>query len=333
MNYADVARSLAHIGLSPRIYSSRVPTMIRNNMRRYLYYYVESGIPFGVAVESLEPGMLHSMVCVGHGRRSESWPANCAVNYLVKEPSSSEGSMEFRSCWIVNSADAYESFVVMDDSARPYETVHLEVASQNWTLPQKHKDGLTRYAVEYLCVPLYKRVFLEVDGAAEVFATFLVGRMGFRTVMERMGIVDWLDYGKEKDKPLIVRIFLASSRTFLTQRMQALNQMEPGQMDDACLEVYQNLFCPRFVWVCELYTQESFVGETPKAIGEVVVDATARRIGSMGGLDSIILTHYPHYITYRDPDSSLVKLEKNERKLDIWSPFPQFRGNLRDFYA
>lgn len=115
--------------------------------------------------------------------------------------------------------------------------------------------------------------------------------------------------------------------------MQALNQMEPGQMDDACLEVYQNLFCPRFVWVCELYTKESFVEKEPKAIGEIVVDATARRIGSMGGLDSIILTHYPHYITYRNPDSSLVKLEKNEKKLDTWSPFPQFHGNLRDFNA
>lgn len=332
MNYADVARSLAHIGLSPRIYSSRIPTMTQNNMRRYLYYYVESGIPFGVAVESSEPGMLHSMVCVGHGRRNESWPADCAVNYLVKEPSSS-GSMEFRNCWIVNSADAYESFVVMDDSARPYETVHFEVASKNWTFPQKREDGLTRYAVEYLCVPLYKRVFLEVDGAAEVFATFIVGRMGFQAVMERMRIADWSDCGKEKDKPLIVRIFLASSRTFLTQRMQALNQMEPGQMDDACLEVYQNLFCPRFVWVCELYTKESFVEKEPKAIGEIVVDATARRIGSMGGLDSIILTHYPHYITYRNPDSSLVKLEKNEKKLDTWSPFPQFHGNLRDFNA
>lgn len=330
MNYADVARSLAHIGLSPRIYSSRTPTMIPNNMRHYLYYYVESGIPFGVAVESSEQGMLHSMVCVGHGRRNKSWPAGCAVNYVFDELSPS-GGRELRNCWIVNSADAYETFVVMDDSARPYQTVHFEVASKNWTFPEKQEDGLTRYAVEYLCIPLYKRVFMEIDGAAEVFATFLIGRMGFQAVMERMGIVDWSDYGKREDKPLIVRIFLASSRTFLTQRMQALNKMEPSQMDDVCLEVYQNLFCPRFIWVCELYTQESFDEEMPKAIGEIVVDATARRIGSMGGLDSIILTHYPHYITYRNPDSSLVKLEKNEKKLDTWSPFPQFRGNLRDF--
>lgn len=330
MNYADVARSLAHIGLSPRIYSSRASTMIQNNMRRYLYYYVESGIPFGVAVESSERGMLHSMVCVGHGLRSESWPADCAVNYLVKEPSLS-GSMEFRNCWIVNSADAYQSFVVMDDSARPYQTVCFGAASKSWAFPHKRENGLVQYAVEYLCVPLYKRVFLEVDGATEVFATFLVGRMGFQAVMERMGISEWSDYGRKKDKPLIVRIFLASSRAFLVHRMQALNKMGPDQMDEICLNVYQNLFCPRFVWVCELYTKETFDEDAPRAIGEIIVDATARRIGSIGGLDSIVLTHYPHYITYRNPDSRLVKLEKNEKKLNVWSPFPQFRGNLLDF--
>lgn len=330
MNYADVARSLAHIGLSPRIYSSRATAMNQNSILRYIYYYVESGIPFGIAVESSEQGLLHSMVCVGHGPRSEIWPADCAVNYLAKEPSLS-GSMELRNCWIVNTADAYRSFVVMDDSAIPYQTVQFEVASKNWTFPQTPKNGLMQYAVEYLCVPLYKRVFLEVDGATEVFATFLVGRMGFQAVMNRMGITEWSNFGKEKDEPLIVRVFLASSRTFLAQRMQALNQMDPSQMDEKCLEVYQNLFCPRFIWVCELYTKKTYNEKEPRAIGEIAVDATARRIGSIGGLDSIILTHYPHYITYRDPDSRLVRLEKNERMLTPWSPFPQFRGNLQNF--
>lgn len=333
MNYADVARSLAHIGLSPRLYSSRTSTMIQNDMQRYLYYYVESGIPFGVAVESSAQGMLHSMVCIGHGSRSKSWLENCAVNYVVREPAEEDAGlrMELRNCWIVNSADAYQSSVVMDDSARPYQTVHFEVASRNWTFPQKQQDGLMQYAVEYLCVPLYKRVFLEVDGAAEVFSTFLVGQMGYQAVMERMEKTAWLKYGKEKANPLIVRIFLASSRAFLSYRMQTIGQMEPEQMDNVCLQVYQNLLCPRFVWVCELYTKARFEEESPTAIGEIIVDATAHRTGSKGGLDSIVLTHYPYYITYRDPDSRLVRLEKNEKVLKAWSPFPQFRGNLRDF--
>jgi len=330
MNYADVARSLAYVGLSPRIYASRVSAMIRNSMRRYLYYYVESGIPFGVAVESTEQGVLHSMVCVGHGPKDTNWPTDCAVNYLSKEIADT-GATELRTCWIANSADAYQTFVVMDDNDTPYQTVHLETASNNWTYPRKQADGLKKYAVEQLCVPLYKRVFLEVDGAVEVFATFLTSQMGFRAVMERNGLNDWSKVGETKDSPLIVRVFLASSRTFLSQRMQALSEMESQAMDNECGKVYQNLFCPRFVWVCELYTKETFEGASPKAIGEIVVDATARRTGGLGGVDGIVLVHYPYYITYRGPNSRLVKLEHNERLLEVWSPIKQFRGNLQDF--
>lgn len=330
MNYADVARSLAYVGLSPRIYASRVSAMIRNNMRRYLYYYVESGIPFGVAVESTEQGILHSMVCVGHGPRDTTWPIDCAVNYLSKEITDT-GETELRTCWIANSADAYHTFVVMDDNDTPYQTVHLEAASNHWTYPRKQADGLKQYAIEQLCVPLYKRVFLEVDGAVEIFATFLTSRKGFQAVMERNGQRDWLEVGKTKDTPLIVRVFLASSRTFLSHRMQALNKMSSQTMGKECSNVYQNLFCPRFVWVCELYTKETFVDNSPKAIGEIVVDATARRTGGLGGIDGIVLVHYPHYITYRGPDSCLEELEYNERQLEVWSPFEQFRGNLRDY--
>lgn len=329
MNYADVARSLTQTGLSPRIYARRASSMTKETIQRYLYYYVESGIPFGVAVESSEPGVLHSMVCMGHGPRDEGWPTDRAINYLVKDPDADDGK-ELRTCWIANSADAYQTFVVMDDNDRPYQTVQLEAASESWTFPKEQEDGRMRYAVQQLCVPLYKRVFLEVDGAAEVFATFLTSRMGFRAVMERNKVNDWMKIGQQKDNPLIVRIFLASSRTFLHQRMQAFEQMQPEEMDERCIEVYQNLFCPRFVWVCELYAKDTFLTDEPRSIGEIIVDATARRTGGMGGVDSIVLVHYPHYITCRDPDSSWVELENNEQQVDTWSPFTQFRGNLQD---
>lgn len=331
MNYADVARSLTQAGLSPRIYINRISSIAKDAMQRYLYYYVESGIPFGIAVESMEQGILHSMVCVGHGPRSKSWPEDSAVNYLSKELND-DGGTDFRTCWIANSADAYSTFVVMDDNDTPYQTVRLEAASENWTFPQRQQGKPTQYAVEQLCVPLYKRVFLEVDGAAEVFSTFLTSRMGFQAVMERIRADKWLAVGQQEENPLIVRMFLASSRTFLYQRMRMLRQMNPKNMDNQCIEVYQNLYCPRFVWVCELYTKDTFLhADNPRPIGEIVVDATARRTGSIGGLDSIVLVHYPHYITYRDPNSSWAELESNEQKLDVWSPIEQFRGNLRDF--
>ncbi len=330
MNYADVARSLAQVGLSPRIYASRASYVTKDTMQRYLYYYIESGLPFGIAVESRERGILHSMICVGHGPRNRDWPKGWAVNYLAKELND-DGKVDFRTCWIANSADAYQTFVVMDDNERPYRTVRLEAASENWTFPQEKEGAPTQYAVDQLCVPLYKRVFLEVDGATEVFATLLTSRMGFRAVMEHLEATDWLNVGSQEENPLIVRIFLASSRTFLYERIRMLGQMDQEIMDERYTEVYQNLYCPRFVWVCELYTKDTFQENDPRAIGEIVVDATARRTGSMGGLDSVVLIHYPNYITYRDPNANWVVLEDNKQQFPIWSPFAQFRGNLRDF--
>lgn len=170
-----------------------------------------------------------------------------------------------------------------------------------------------------------------MDGATEVFATLLTSRMGFRAVMERLKLTDWLEIGGQEDNPLIVRIFLASSRTFLYERIRMLDKMDQKIMDERYTEVYQNLYCPRFVWVCELYTKDTFQEDEPRAIREMVLDATARRTGSMGGLDSVVLIHYPNYITYRDPNSNWMALEGNKQQFSTWSPFAQFRGNLRDF--
>ncbi len=329
MSYADVARSLAQTGLSARIYASHAPQITQEAMRRYLYYYAESGIPFGIAVESPERGILHSMVCIGHGKQDVHWPQGHTVNHLNLEIS--EEKLEFHSCWIANSADAYQTFVVMDDNDTPYKTVRLESARLEWTVPQQLEDGMYQLSVEQLCVPLYKRVFLEVDGAAELLDSFLTSRMGYRAVMERLGQTNWSAVGGTQDNPLIVRLFLASSRTFLSMRIRMLDGMTADEMDEDCIAIYQNLCCPRFVWVCELYDQASFQGADPHPIGEIVVDATARRTGTMSGMNSIVLIHYPHFITCRDPDSGWPDLESNAKKLTVWSPFTQFHGNLWDF--
>ena len=168
-----------------------------------------------------------------------------------------------------------------------------------------------------------------MDGAAEVFVPVLTSRIGFRQTMCRNDYcTEYTDVGEAKENPLIIRMFLASSRTFLSYRMQTLNTMAMSKMDDKIIEVYQNLYCPRFVWICELYTQNTFLSDEPSAIGEIVVDATSRCTDNMGGL---VLLHYPHYITYRDTDSNWIDLEYNEQWVKNWVPFKQFQGNLHDF--
>lgn len=329
MNYSDVARNLSRVGLSPRLYLRKNLYTTEKDIERYLYYYTESGIPFGIAVESSERGMLHSMICIGHGARKSDWAEKSAINYVAKEYNS-DGSISLRSCWIANSADAYKTFIVMDDNDIPYQTVQLEAASTTWTFPRAQSGVPTTYAVQQICVPLYKRVFLEVDGAAEVFDSVLLSKWGYQAVMERNNLTEWANIGETASNPLIVRIFLASSRTYFKERLSSFGQMNQDSAEERMVDVYANLFCPRFVWVCELYSTESF--KQSKAIGEIVLDATSKRSGSdNGGFDSIILVHYPHYITFRDPNSKHKDLELNGIQLEKWIPFDQFKGNLRDF--
>lgn len=327
MNYADVARSLSHVGLSPRIYASRFSSPEKYTTRRYIYHYTESGIPFGVAVESSKPSMLHSMICVGHGPARDNWIEDCSTNFLSWE----KGERKLRSCWIADSADAYDSFVVMDDSDRPYRLVQFTSRSASWTFPQLTKNGEMRYAVQQLCIPLYKRVFLEVEGATEIFNSILTSRISIQSVLDRLSYdTEWKSIGKTKGEPLIVRTFLASSRTFLLHRIRDLDYIGAA-MDERCLQVYQNLFCPRFVWVCELYTKKSFCLEAPRVIGEIVIDATARRMGVNGGFESVVLIHYPHFISYRCPESDWRALDENQIIMEKWCPYTQFRGNLTDY--
>lgn len=329
MSYADVSRSLAQIGLAPIVYASHSSKLTHLFMRRYLYYYVESGIPFGIAVESGERGILHSMICIGHGPMEYNWLEEQTVNYLSKDKYGNDSEEQLHQCWIANSADAYCSFIVMDDNQTPYQTVKLTISHPHqWIYPTTN-NNITAYAVDYLCVPLYKRVFLSADGAEELFCSILTSRMGFQAIVYKQNIEDlYHTIGSEQNNPLIIRIFLASSRTFFAERISMFHNISETEMDRHFETVYQNLYCPRFIWVCELYSKDLFHCTNPQAIGEIVVDATARQTGNTDSLDGVILIHYPHYITYRDTESNWTALNDNGKQLDKWCPFQQFRGNL-----
>lgn len=93
-----------------------------------------------------------------------------------------------------------------------------------------------------------------------------------------------------------------------------------GLMDEELEEVYQNLYCPRFVWICELYSYSSYYQSSPKAIGEIVADATARQTGNTDSLDGIVLIHYPYYITYRGIDSNWQAFESNSKNIKSGVP-------------
>ena len=81
---------------------------------------------------------------------------------------------------------------------------------------------------------------------------------------------------------------------------------------------------PHFVWVCELYSLQSFANH--EIIGEIVLDGTAAPNTTN---DSLLLLHYPYRFGVRYPEEGIdALLDKFAEILDDWRPIKAFSGNL-----
>lgn len=80
ITYTVLTKVLSEFGFSPRLYHiSAIDdfeySSIRreNELRRWLHYYIESGIPVAIGLGSVEGNESgHSMVCIGHGKAKDT---------------------------------------------------------------------------------------------------------------------------------------------------------------------------------------------------------------------------------------------------------------------
>ena len=277
ITYPVLTKVLSDFGFSPRLYNlSAVERFNMSGMeqdeelKRWLHYYIESGIPVALNLLPISGNASgHSMVCIGHGP---------IKNDLVKR-----AFRQKRILWnnredchpIVNSADFYEDYVVVDDNQPVYQV-------RNYRQLSIYPD----MQVVNIAVPLYKRMFLDAPDAASIIMTLLQE--------ERYGINEWADSILEKNEDVIIRLFMASSKSFKAFRKDTLNSIWAR-------EVYSVVPMPRFVWSCELYRAEEYLSGNLKAFGEIVIDATSV---SSRGHRSLIMIHYPGTIMVRYPQQT-----------------------------
>ena len=95
----------------------------------------------------------------------------------------------------------------------------------------------------------------------------------------------------KKDYPVIIRVYLASARGYTRFKDETLSNIYKV--------FYNSVVYPKFIWVCELSTIETF--NNNKIIGEIILDATATPLQP---LDSVILVNYPYQIYLRKPNDS-----------------------------
>lgn len=332
MNARDILHAMVKKGFAPQQYKTN--TLGQTIIKRYMYYYVESAVPFIAILDGNENQATHALVCVGHTQimKEDLLEASCR-KFIDLDKNTY--------CWLVDTADACKGIVTMDDNRMPYailgfQTEESKSIGTTVTKFDSETQRVTPYKrINVLCVPLYKRVFLDAIQAEEIFSSLLLSEWGIYNVASRVAdtvlqkkIMDKIP-GKSQDQPLIRRIFLASSRTYSKERLKAFTEAIKNAVNSgtrkslrAIREFYSNTAMPRFVWVCELYSIEGYFRN--QIVGEILLDATAEN-----GLNSLLLIHYPHLLARRQPDESINALSNFNVFMD-WTGYRGFGGNLRE---
>ena len=293
MEYSEISRVFSEMGFFPRLYS-RSSFQNINQLKRNMHYYVESGIPVAVGVERIETHDKHAVTCIGHVKVNPDLQgvlSTCPRRTVYKSADESD------LLWVIDTADLIKEYIFMDDGKKPYITCkwsQYDATDFPWgkneikidleNVFDKRLYAFDNLEPKTMMVPLYKSMFLEAEDAFDIFMKTLSSReVGIKRYIPKDD-KDQLLYGTRQN-PLIVRVFLASSRHFRQMRLRDMiaNQNEAST-------IYASVLFPKFVWVCEIYTPEGYCSENPKAIGELVLDATSSSIDTKS--KSVIIFHY-----------------------------------------
>lgn len=297
MTYPILTKVLADFGFSPRLYNlyaikphnfSKITK--KDELKRWLHYYVESGIPVAINLNpKVNYGSGHSVVCIGHGKAKTELKEKARRSELLLWGKRDDHP-------IINSADFYDEYVVVDDNQFLYQLRNFDNIA---LFPDMQAVNLA--------VPLYKRMFLDAPDAADTIVPILQH--------PEYGITAWGgNYLKDRED-VIIRIFMASSRGFKNYRVKTMVGKSERML-------YSNMRLPRFIWVCELYTVAGY--EREEAFGEIILDATS---ASNRGHRSLLMMHYPDVIAIRNPDEKNVGFEMEYKLPEVYL-FKGYRRNL-----
>lgn len=251
LNYLVVSKILSEFGFSPRIYnreSIKIYPLVgddrENEIKRIMHYYVESGIPVAVNVEPDKGDFRggHSLLCIGHSGELEK---KRAKRYAMRRMQDEHE--------LINSADFYTKYCVIDDHQRPYEARRYEQIST-----------FKKMKISNLAVPLYKKMYLEAKYAYDIFYQI------FHDVT--LGLTSW-NIPEEYlggNEAVVMRIYQASSRNYKAFKIDAYDNGHFSRKNEIAL-----LELPQFVWCCEFFSYSQYMNEDRRAFANIILDATA----------------------------------------------------------
>lgn len=312
MSYELISKIFCDVGFYPRLYSTQ--KMSRIKFRHIMHYYIESGIPVALGLKLGEENK-HSVICIGYSESQKDKDVDditCAFDIKSKDV-----------IWISDTADTVDTYCIMDDNRMPYG-----FSKCTEYIPESHDRvsmlNLNECEIEYMMVPLYKRMILEAADAYDICLSILASQeLGIKNCMQQNITFDGLSDEDVKncgtiENPLLIRLFMASSRTFRKSRDEQFNKKNTEIRD-----LYNMTIFPKFIWVCEVTTAS--LHEKGLIMGEILIDATS---SADAKVDSSIIIHYPYTIGRRMPEDATGNDNINFEIVKEWNPFEEFHGNL-----
>lgn len=297
LKYSTITKVFSEVGFYPRLYSKEVFGDM-SQFKRVMHYYIESGIPVALGAK-VDEKTKHSIVCIGHGK----------INYkdIGKKIYAVYDKMMGNYIWLVDSADLCNNYIIMDDGHVPYENSEWKTEN-SCNIYKAEKCMLGHYEPDMLMVPLYKRMFLEAQDAYDICTSILANN--------EFGIQQYNPEIGTKENPVIIRLFMCSSRNFKQRRIANFSPK-----NNEVRERYSVLRLPRFVWVCEIYDNAGY--NEGKAKGEIVVDATS---SPYEGTKSVLLFHYPYHILLCQ--KNIEGVDEKFEQVHCWETFAGYDHNL-----
>lgn len=344
MSYQMISKALFEFGFFPRLYllTDKITSF---KMKRLLHYYIESGIPVALGIETEESG-LHSILAIGCiGYTSERLKDLSAISFNEKHSEKYGPKQSDRRLYICDVADYCNEYVVMDDNSKPYSIYEYRkalplsdyvITDKQYTSGDVKGHVIKDAKVKSLAVPLYKRMSLEALDAKDICQKFLSDDAVLLGQIYESSRAKGLEFGT-RNNPVIIRLFLASSSTYFEDRLENLKN------GVGLRQAYYKTHMPRFIWVCEILDRESL--SAGKIIGEIVLDATAN---TTDNTSAIILFRFFDRIMIRDRSGSsnqdhvmknavassaeYVSLnEMNLYRLLDWDFVDMFSSNIRSY--
>jgi hypothetical protein len=230
----QVTFAIRELGFGAMIYSkSKFPAAIFNSL---ISTYVESGIPI---IGVLTDGKIgHAVNIIGRRRIK-------ADQVMATKPLEMQND-EGRPISIIDFSSIDCKYVLIDDNHAPYQLAGLDYPCKEYYSDKKWHDC----EIKSIIVPLYPKIYLEANRARHNVWSYLKSKQ----------------FGLKTDETQIVKIFLASSRSY--KEYLSLNK----NLDIRIKQLFLGNSMPKFIWVAEISNTASF--EKGLCDGIILQDAT-----------------------------------------------------------